>query len=225
VTKLKTKKIVFKYSGAAVVIILLIINTSALTSAYIQEENRETKSSVKSRDVFVDSHIYIAKTKLPLLQRSLKYIENIQIKQLIQEVVAVLTTKEYVSSNDIREIIIRLDLRNLKVHTGFLNSYGESLDDPGSAVTFPGYLITNLELFRTGSSYYIGPAIIGFWQANDDAAYTTVNFWKKYSGIQSGYIIGFCGVAENNLYGSLGFFDPFYSIYGTGALIIISKTS
>ena len=174
------------------------------------------------KDIYIDPNIFLTKAKLPLLKRSIKDIDNPNVKQFVQEVITTVNNKEYVNSNDIAEIAYNSNLRNIGIYTGWLESRGEGTAYiPRMIIRFFREILTGYPLQGT----IVGPAIISKWRAenSDDLIQpkTSINGIERYSTGNKGIIIGFCGKITNNVEQGIPLVRTSYELRGFCGLIII----
>jgi hypothetical protein len=177
--------------------------------------------------VYVESSILLTKTKLPILNAALNHIDNANLKQLIQKIIIILSTKGNVNNQDILEIIDDLNLRNIQIHSGWIESHSE-----GTAVTprmTTKFLLKETLLQdNTWGGIGIGPAVMCKWSAENHTdlgleTKTSINGIERCSATHEGIILGFCGSIKLNIVSGVFHLRSAYGLKGLGCLIIITS--
>jgi len=180
----------------AVAIILLMISTS---------------TAVGSTN-YVDKNVKVGVNKLSTLEKSLQYIDNQDVRSLVQAIINEIKRDGLATSKDIQQIEEDLGIF-FPIHAGRIRSGGY-----GSALSVPGLILIITIMMRWG------PAIVAYWSGEvcqerpSFTAETYINLIKRYEGNHEGYIIGFLGYCS---FGPGMNWMPTYSVMGTAALIIV----
>lgn len=97
-------------------IVFLLLLCGLFTQAPAKTITTENKKIEKQP--YVDPNIHLTKTLLPKLKQTIKNIENQQYKEVLQKIIEKLETKGTVESNDIKKILIELNMLNTEIYSG-----------------------------------------------------------------------------------------------------------
>jgi len=175
--------------GATAIILLMISTSTAVGSTN-----------------YVDKNVKIGVNKLSTLEKSLQYIDNQDVRNLVQSIIDEIKRDGIATSKDIQQIEEKLGIF-FPIHAGRINNWG-----PGDAFEFPGFTFGQIIFMRWG------PAIVVTWDCTGSDGYTRINLIPRYEGAHSGVIIGFLGLV------CFPFPTCWYErVLGTGALIIVTS--
>jgi hypothetical protein len=184
----------------SILLVSLVWSTILPSTIAINIQKNETCESV-------DANIYLTREILPLLKKALNQLQNQQIQKLLQQMILILTNKELITSDDIREILNGFE-NCLNVRTGLLISVGS-----GEVLCFPG-------LYLSALLFYCGPVLIGTW---DGKGFTRAGSSVYYDC--DGCFLGFLGFIKYQ-YSTMPMHSPpndYRYIYGVSSLIIITS--
>jgi len=163
----------------------------------------------------IDSNIRLTSKHLPLFRKSVRHIDEPQIKEFIKQIIHALELKSNVDSKDIEKILNILNLNGEIKGIHFLcllRSSGFGIAYARGILPFIfDFVFHNLLIDES----YIGPAILADWESSN--AYTYINSRKIYDDdSQKGYIFGFLGMTFSG-----GTWPCYYNIIGLCNLVII----
>ncbi len=168
-------------------------------------------------EVNIDSNIRLTSRHLPLFRETVSYIDDLQIKEFIQQVINTLEVNNYVDSKDLEDIVDSLDL-NEKIKGIYFLCLLRS-NGIGTAYV-RGILPLILEFvfyYLFIDEIHIGPAFLVEWESPD--ADTSINGRKIYDDdSQKGYVFGFLGMTFSG-----GIWPCIYNVVGFSDLVIITE--
>lgn len=191
-------------TGTLLIALLLVSNIS---SVYLSSAENTTKEKQPLNATNVDPNIHIGKNKLTTLEKSLQYIDNPDVRSLVQAIINEIKKDGVATSKDIEQIESDLQLP-YHIHAGRVNNFG-----PGDSYEFPGFFVGQIVFIRWGPAIYVN------WICTGSEGYCKINvFLHVYHGPHTGYIIGFLGFV------SFPYPSCWYEgVWGTGTLIIIGQ--
>lgn len=189
-----------------------------LTSDIKTDNITVDKDNDYSYETNIDSNMRLTGKHLPLFRKSVKYIEDPQIKEFIQKVIHALDGKGNVDSKDIEEIVNVLNL-NAKIKgihfLCLLRSTGIGMAYSRGILPF---IFEFVFYYLFIDETYIGPAILVDWDSPD--ADTYINSRKIYDDdSQQGYIFGFLGLTFAG-----GTWPCYYNVIGLCNFVIITNS-
>jgi len=109
-----------------VVTALLLLNFVSNANAINLLQNKSTDELLENNydniegDIYVDPNIYLSDTYLPKLKRAFENIEDQQYKESMHKIILTIESKGYVDSNNLKEILIELNMFDTEVYTGMI---------------------------------------------------------------------------------------------------------
>jgi len=185
------KKNIVIVFGAVIITLLMVSSATAVNLSHIRNirEIRENKVINNEKEVYIDPNIKLTKRYLPKLKMALDKIDKPKYKELTQKIIQTIEKKGIVRSNDLKDILIELNMENTEVYSGKINGYACCLS---AAISFPGYL-PGIFLF------YFGPTVFLFWTAytsgceNDEIDFTIGVLGHHITEEHSGFALAFFG--------------------------------
>jgi hypothetical protein len=176
--------------GAVLITLLMISSSTAVGST-----------------THIQPNVKIGKNKLTTLEKSLQYIDNTDVKTLVQAIINEIKRDGVATSKDIEQIENNLGIF-FPIYVGRIRSEGSGVVMP----TIPGLLIFG------SLCCYFGPSIAVKLDADNGKTY--INLIERYDGNHGGYAIGVpwvsCGCDPFHHDG------PIYGMRGTATLIIMT---
>ncbi len=209
------------------IMLCMLVITTVLPIVDAMSEKVQRNIQTSENNLCVNSKILLKKDILPLLKQSIRFIDNTNIKKLLQEMVRVLTNDVEINSNNLKEILIDLDLKDIGIYTGWIESQGEGTAiTPRMSIKF--LLREILFNYNLWEGIGIGPAIMCRWKAKNPSDLniqpkTSINGIERYSKENEGIIIGFYGKITINIEQGKPLVRTSYEFRGIGSLIIITS--
>ncbi|UCF49524.1 MAG: hypothetical protein JSU91_07185 [Thermoplasmatales archaeon] len=221
------------FLGMSITPVIAIINTNenpmsntSLKSSF--EGGKETTIGIKADNNIVkkdieydcgpkiDSNIRLTSKHLTLFRKTINHIDELQIKEFIQQLINSLEVNNYVDSKDIEEIVKSLNLNEKIKGIYFLcllrsNGIGTAY----SRGIFP-LILEFVFYYLFNDEIHIGPAFLVDWYSYEGDTY--INSRKIYDDdSQKGYIFGFLGMTFSG-----GIWPCIYNVIGFSDLVIIT---
>ena len=199
--------------GAAVVALLMVSSATAINMNKTENNNEslENKNSTNDNEIYVDPNIKLTKAQLPKLKQAYEKIEDPEYKELTLKIIQKLETQEIVKSDDLKDILIELNMQNTEIHTGKI---------VGSACCYShmiGFPVIPLFMF------WIGPGLFIQWSADGDEININIGALSHHiTGKHHGFALAFVGFWHSCWWGS-----PFpegeeFSVFGWSPLIVVT---
>lgn len=138
----------------AVVISLLMI--SSATAINVIETRRPVSSN---KQVYIDPNICLTRGQVSKLQQAIPYISDRQDKAIVQEIIQRIQIKGKVDSQDISNIVYKLNIYDRSFYTGFVSASGGA----GLVGGFPIHFIRALIFFIFAMGGSFGTILVGSW--------------------------------------------------------------
>ena len=225
--------ITFLFLGMGITPAIVIINKNenlmsspSCNTLYIGETG--TNICIKADNIFVDkdidydcgvnidSNLHLTSKHLTLFRKAISHIDDLQIKEFIQQVINLLEVNNYVDSQDIEEIVDSLDLNEKIKGIYFLCLLRSNGIGTAYAHGFIPLILEFVFYYLFNDEIHIGPAFLVDWVSPD--ADTYINSRKIYDDdSQKGYIFGFLGMTI-----ATGIWPCIYNVIGLSDLVIIT---
>lgn len=146
------KNRVIRIGSLGTVIISLLMISSATAINVLQSD---TATSMK-KNVFIDPNIFLTKDQVSKLQQAVQFIDDSKDKAIVQQIIQTLQVKGKVDSDEIKDIVCKLNIYDRSFYAGFVAAHGGA----GSVGGFPPHF---LRLLIFSGVVTFGTIIIGSW--------------------------------------------------------------
>jgi len=210
--KMKKKRIMMLF-GVAIIALLMVSSANAININKIKNNNEalENKNSTNDNEIYVDPNIKLTKNLLPKLKQAYEKIEDPGYKELTKRIIQKIETQEIVKENDLKEILIELNMQNTEIYAGKITG---SAKWASAAISIP-FLI--LPISQGSTVFWLGPAPFLSWNAammgppytNEHIDFTIGIQGKHITEEHSGFALLFLGIWSSSTFidmvqGSLG---------------------
>jgi hypothetical protein len=166
--------------------------------------------------VNIDSNIRLTSKHLTLFRKTVSHIDDLQIKEFIQQVINTLEVNNFVDSKDIEDIVDSLNLNEKIKGIHFLCLVRSNGIGTAYARGIIPLLLEFVFYYLFNDEIHIGPAFLVDWYSYEGDTY--INGRKIYDDdSQKGYIFGFLGMTYSG-----GIWPCIYNVIGFSDLVIIT---
>jgi len=166
----------------------------------------ENKKPENKDKIYVDPDIKITKNRLPRLRKLLKKIDESDNKKIISKIIETIETKGELRADDMKNILIKLDMTDKSVYSGFVNGYACCSSVATGLPFLPG----------GGGVFWMGPGLWCGWIAMENSccineidftiggdewnrehvgdAYLFIGIWSFAGTFQDGILVTICNV-------------------------------
>lgn len=140
----------------------MLISSTAVSFTQTQVNIQKLDKNVDENN-YVDPNIELKKSLIPVLEYTLNNIEDVKFKEFLESIIFAIKTKGVVISEDIKEILLDLDMSSFNVCSGRVK--GEAVCSDASNVRAFG-LPFLVGVFL--GSHWFGPGLFVNWVAKKE---------------------------------------------------------
>ena len=179
----------------ALVVVFLFISVSCSSAISVDTKTSVINNQYEENKSYVDPNIYLDRSDLPRLKRSLDYFKNsnqydVEIGKVMEQIIKLIESKGSVISEDVENILINSNVAPIDIYTD-CKIVGHART--GVAISIPLLFLTILTFFFL----FFGIGGILYWSAyyprygSPDIEITVGS--TVYEGEHKGYAFGFFG--------------------------------
>lgn len=210
------KKSYIMVFGAIIITLLMISSATALNITQFKnlKEKIKNQNSETEKERYIDPNIKLSKKDLPKLILIVKTIKDPKYKELTRKIILNIEKKGILNSNDLREILDELDMKNTEVFSGPIKGDARWC---GYLHSFPGFFFDN----------WFGLCLWLSWSAAEFLPGDELEYWVGWQNHHitedhNGCAFSFFGYRERDIRYENGYPKDYRNlINGVASLIII----